>query len=294
MEIKYINRATGNIAIEHPPGERLLKLLYDNPFGKSAILPLAKRKLISILYGKKMDSPASVSKIQGFVDSLNIDMEESIKSINEFKTFNDFFYRKLKPEVRQIEDGLISPGDGKILAFEKINDVNKFFVKGREFTLKEFLASEKLANSFLNTSMIILRLAPNDYHRYHFPYEGTPSLSEQIKGMYYSVSPYALASNFTKVFCENKREICKLSTEGKGEILLIPVGATMVGSIHSTYQANHAVEKGAEMGYFAFGGSTVVLLFDAEKFKIDEDLIKNTNNKLETYVKMGEKIGTEI
>jgi len=113
----------------------------------------------------------------------------------------------------------------------------------------------------------------------------------KIKGDYFSVSPYALASNFTKVFCENKREYCILSTKEKGNIILAPVGATMVGSIIETYQANSEVKKGDEMGYFAFGGSTVVILIDSNKITIDKDIIENTKNKIETFVKMGEKIG---
>lgn len=294
MEIKYINRANGNIETENPPAEELLNFLYDNPFGKKAILPIVKQKLITKWYGKLMDSPLSVNRIQNFVDSLDIDMTDYKKEISEFKTFNDFFYRKLKDGVRKIENGLVSPGDGKILAFEKVSQVNSFFIKGREFTLKEFLEDNELAEKYRDASMIILRLAPKDYHRYHFPYAGIPSESKNIKGVYYSVSPIGLEDKFTEVFCENKKQICKLETENEGEILIIPVGATMVGSLNSTYQANATIDKGEEMGYFAFGGSTVVLLFDSNKFKLDEDLIQNTQNELETYVKMGAKIGEKI
>lgn len=291
MQIQFLDRATGKTITENPPAEGLLKFLYDNPFGKTAVLPIAKRKFISEWYGRKMDNPKSVKRIQPFVDQLNIDMSESLKNVKEFKSFNDFFYRKLKPKARPISDGLVSPGDGKLLAFEKVSDVSHFFVKGRKFTLAEFLNDKKLANEYASASMIILRLAPNDYHRFHFPYSGVPSPIAKIKGSYMSVSPYALASNFTKVFCENKREHCTLESQEKGNLLIVPVGATMVGSIIQTYQAQNPVAKGDEMGYFAFGGSTIVLLFDQKNFTIDRDLIENTKNKMETFVKMGERIG---
>lgn len=189
---------------------------------------------------------------------------------------------------------MVSPGDGKILAFEKVSQVNTFYVKGRKFTLKEFLEDDELAEEYKDASMMILRLAPDDYHRYHFPYVGIPSESKDIDGVYYSVSPISLEDNFTEVFCENKKQVCKLKTEDKGEILILPVGATMVGSLNSTYQTNELVERGEEMGYFAFGGSTVVLLFDSECFTIDQDLITNTQNQLETAVKMGERIGGRV
>ncbi|SFU39594.1 phosphatidylserine decarboxylase [Pustulibacterium marinum] len=291
MEIKYINRATGAIETENPPAVGLLKFLYKNPIGTKTILPFAKRKLITALFGKRMDKPASIQKIQPFIDALGIDMSESKKQVAEFTSFNDFFYRMLKPGARPIGKGLVSPGDGRLLAFENFEDVHHFYVKGRKFTLKEFLGDEVLAKKYKKASMIILRLAPNDYHRYHFPYAGVPSAIQPIKGHYYSVSPYALIQNFTKVFCENKRELCTLEITDKTPMLILPVGATMVGSMHSTFTPEKAVEKGEEMGYFAFGGSTVVMLFNSKDFEISPDLLENTKNKLETYVKMGETIG---
>ncbi len=293
MEIQFINRATKELVTERPPREDILRFLYGNPLGEALVLPIAKRKFISDWYGKKMDSPSSVSRIEPFVRSLNIDMSESEKQIDEFTSFNDFFYRKLKPGARKIEEGLVSPGDGKLLVFEKASEVNSFFVKGERFTLEQFLEDEKLAEQYKDAAMVILRLAPNDYHRYHFPYQGIPSACHEIGKDYYSVSPISLEKKFTKVFTKNKREICRLKTAGKGEMLIIPVGATMVGSLNSTFTPDSPVQKGEEMGYFAFGGSTIVLLFDSGKFTFDQDLIENTRNHFETAVRMGEKIASE-
>jgi phosphatidylserine decarboxylase len=293
MDIQFINRATKELVTERPPGEDILRFLYGNPVGEALVLPIAKRKFISDWYGKKMDSPSSVSRIEPFVSSLNIDMSESEKQIDEFTSFNDFFYRKLKPGARKIEKGLVSPGDGKLLVFEKASEVNSFFVKGERFTLEQFLEDEKLAEEYQDAAMAILRLAPNDYHRYHFPYPGIPSPCHEIGKDYYSVSPISLEKKFTKVFTKNKREICRLKTAGKGEMLIIPVGATMVGSLNSTFTPESPVKKGEEMGYFAFGGSTIVLLFDSGKFTFDQDLIENTRNHFETAVRMGEKIASE-
>ena len=294
MDIKFINRSDNRIEIERPPGEELLDFLYHNPFGEKVILPIAKQKFISKWYGKVMDSAISRNRIEPFIQSLNIDMAESQRKIGEFESFNDFFCRKLKPGVRPVGNGLVSPGDGKLLAFENISAVNTFFVKGEKFTLKEFLQNDNLSEEYANSSMIILRLAPNDYHRYHFPYDGIPSQTEKIEGVYYSVSPISLNKKFTKVFSENKKEICKFKTTDEGEILIIPVGATMVGSLNSTFQPDSSVKSGEEMGYFAFGGSSVVLLLKPNTFELDKDLIENTKNKLETAVKMGEKIGAVI
>lgn len=292
MDIKYINRKTGEVEIERPPAEGLLRFLYGNTFGKMALLPIAKRKMVSKRYGKMMDNVNSIKRIQPFIDSLKINMTEVKKKVSEFKTFNEFFFRELKDGAREIGNGMTSPGDGRLLAFEQVSLVNNFYIKGAKFNLTNFLKDKELCDKYQNASMVILRLAPNDYHRYHFPLKGIASESKEIKGHYYSVSPIALKSNFSRVFTRNKREFCTLSTKEHGDVLIVPVGATMVGSLNSTYKANSMVEKGHEMGYFAFGGSTVVLLFNSSKFKIDEDLLENTKNNLETYVKMGEQIAS--
>ena len=292
MDINYVDRATGKIEVESPPAEEVLNFLYHNPFGEKAVLPIAKQRFITDWYGKIMDTHSSVSRIKPFVDSLKIDMSESKKSIEEFNSFNEFFHRELKSSVRKIGEGLVSPGDGKMLAFKNVSEVNTFYVKGQKFTLGEFLEDDELAYEYRNASMIILRLSPKEYHRYHFPYSGIPAKSEGITGVYYSVSPIALEENFTKVFSRNKKEICKLSIAHDAEMLIIPVGATMVGSINSTYNPNSEVNKGGEMGYFSFGGSSIVLLFASGRFNLDEDLLTNTEKELETYVEMGETIGT--
>lgn len=288
--ITYIDRATGKEVQENPPGEGLLKFLYHSPIGRLGILPLARRKFISDWYGRRMSSTESAKGIEEFVDQYNINMDHAVKSIYEYTSFNDFFYRKLKPEARPIGSGIVSPGDGKLLAFETASQVNQFFIKGNDFTIERYLADRKLAEKYRDGALIILRLAPNDYHRYHFPCDGTPTKSTKIKGLYYSVSPYALSWDFARVFCQNKREYTQLKTEDKGDILLSPLGATMVGSIHESYTPETPVQKGDEMGYFSFGGSTIVMLTEPGAVTIDDDLIQNTRNGQETAVLMGEKI----
>ncbi|MGB0863476.1 MAG: phosphatidylserine decarboxylase [Saprospiraceae bacterium] len=289
--IKYINRKTGKLITEKPPGEAYLKFLYHQPFGELLLNAVVKRKFLSEIYGRMMNQPKSTKRIQQFVDDLGIDMNEAVKSINEFTSFNDFFYRKLKPEARPIGEHLVAPADAKLLAFESVKELQAFFVKGQKFTLASYFQNEKLAKKYKNSTLLIFRLAPNDYHRFHFPYSGQASETTKINGHYFSVSPYALEPNFTRVFCENKREFLTLSTKDKGDILLSPVGATMVGTIIETYTPNTFINKGDEMGYFAFGGSTVLMLVDQDKVQIDSDILKNTQNKIETAVQMGERIG---
>lgn len=289
-KIELIERKTGKLIRETPPNERFLRFLFHNPLGKLPMLMLVKRKAASAWMGRQMDKEKSAKRIAPFVKNFNVDMTEAVKKITDFKTFNEFFYRKLKANARPIEEGFVSPADGKVLAFENLNDTKEFFVKGNNFTIDKFFQNRAIAKNYENATLLIIRLAPDDYHRYHFPYDGKISKTTLINGAYYSVSPYAVKENFG-IFCENKRTFSVLETKDKGNVVISEIGATMVGAIYQTYQANTEVKKGDEKGYFAFGGSSVLLLVDADKIKIDADILENTKNGYETTVKMGERIG---
>lgn len=292
-KIKYINRKNGTVEVENPPGESFLKFLYYNPLGKLPLNLIVRKKFLSEYYGKEMSSKKSVEKIKPFVDDNNINMVESKKSIDEFVSFNDFFIRELKDGAREIdytENALVSPADGKVLVFNDLKETTKFFLKGDEFSIEEFLGDKKEAEKFIGGSLLIVRLAPVDYHRFHFPADGEISQSKLIDGYYYSVSPYAIRKNF-RIYCENKREVSVLKTQKFGDIVLSEIGATMVGGIKQTYTSNTFVKKAQEKGYFFFGGSSCVLLFEKDAVKFDADLIKNSLDGMETKVYMGEKIG---
>lgn len=289
--IKYIDRSTGKEQQESVPAEGTMKWLYGAALGKATLHLLMKRKLVSALGGWYMNTSASKKRVLPFIESYKIQMSDYLQTDgSQFKHFNDFFYRKINPNKRPIGDGVVSPADGKTLAFQSISDSQKFFIKGSEFDLKRFLGTDELADKFKGGSMLIIRLAPTDYHRYHFPAKGIASETEIIKGHYYSVSPIALQQSL-EIFCENKRSKSILETNQFGDILISEVGATMVGSILQTYKSNSTVEAGEEKGYFAFGGSTVVLLFEKGKVQLSQDLLTNTKNGMETQVLMGQTIG---
>lgn len=290
--VHYFDRESGEMLVEKVPAEKGLVWLYNNPVGEITLWALMKRKLVSTKYGKRMDKPASADAIEPFIKAYNIDM--NLFEETEFNTFNEFFYRKLKDGVRKIDtlsNSIVSPADGKLLAFQDLN-TNDFIVKGYRFDISSFLNDNELAKKYLNGALVIVRLAPADYHRYHFPIGGEVSENYKIDGDLYSVNPLALRKRM-EIFCLNKREYTIVSNPLFGDVIMAEVGATMVGSMVQTYAGNK-VEKGQEKGYFKFGGSTVVLLFEKSKIKMDEDLLKNSLKGSETEVKQGEKIGMAI
>lgn len=292
--IQYIERQSKKIRKEEVPSNKTLKWLYNSNSGKVSLHFMFKRKMLSAFVGRYMSSPLSKKRIGRFIKQYNIDLTHYKKeAFSDYKNFNDFFFREIRPDKRPLGEEIVSPADGKVLAFNKVSDSSLFFVKGSEFTLNEFIRDKHIASKYANGSMVIIRLAPTDYHRFHFPANGTVSESKKIKGRYFSVSPLALKKSL-EIFCQNKREYSILNTRSAGDILISEIGATMVGSIIQTYKAGDKVEKGSEKGYFAFGGSTVVLLFEEGKVAIDNDLIENTKKGYETTVKMGENIARSI
>lgn len=286
--IKYIDRTSGEIKIEKVAGEGWLRWLYNNPIGEVSTATLVKRKFLSDWYGKKMDEPASKDKVAGFVREYNIDL--SIAQKQEFESFNDFFYRKLKADARVVNmdsNTVVSPADGKILVFDNIENQD-FIVKGYRFNVLEYFQDDAIAQRYKDGSLIIIRLCPTDYHRYHFPVNGSIVSERLIDGDYYSVSPIALKKKIELVTL-NKRGYCEIKTQEFGTVIMSEVAATMVGSMINTYHGNDII-KGQERGFFKFGGSTVILFFEKGSINIDADLLKNTSLGIETELKMGEQI----
>ena len=290
--IQYYDRESGLLKTEKVAAEKWLVWLYNNPVGEATLWALVKRKLVSSIYGNMMDRPSSTKKIQPFVEEFDIDMSSVQKQ--EFNSFNDFFTRKLKNNARPVDTNstiTVSPADGKLLAYADISN-SDFIIKGYRFDILSFLNNADLAKNYLDGTLVIIRLAPLDYHRFHFPINGRVSPITRIDGDYYSVNPLALGK-IIEIFCLNKREFIIISNPLFGDVVMAEVGATMVGSIIQTYTGNF-VKKGEEKGYFKFGGSSVVLLFEKNKIRIDDDLLINTLKGYETAIKEGERIGVSM
>ncbi|CDX02475.1 Phosphatidylserine decarboxylase proenzyme [Desulfitobacterium hafniense] len=291
--IKYYDRKTQTYQIEKVAGEKMIRWTYSSPVGMRLLETVVKKRMCSSFYGWYLDRPISRRKIHPFVCKFDLDLSIAEKNLKEFSSFNDFFYRKLKPSARSIDpcqDSLISLGDGKLLAYEDIDLDCLVQVKGLTYSLKELIKDPETASKYKRGTCLILRLCPTDYHRFHFIDSGICEPSHRIKGSYYSVNPVAL-QKVAKLFCENKREWSIFHSDHFGDILTIEVGATFVGSIIQSYTPHQPVARGDEKGYFKFGGSTVLLFFEENKIKIDPDIVEQTKLGYETYVLFGEKVG---
>ena len=294
--IRIYNRKTSKYDIENVAGEKYIKWCYESPLGKSLLELFIKRKLFSKVYGFYCDTRLSKRKVKPFVNNFSIDMNESINTINDFNSFNDFFTRKLYPEARPFnkEDNiLVSPGDGRLLAYTNISMENLVQVKNIHYSLSELIEDDEIAKKYEGGTCLVLRLCPTDYHRFHFVDDGVPGKNHFVKGNYYSVNPTAL-ERIPKLYCQNKREWSIFKSNNFGDIIHVEVGATCVGSIIQSYDENNAVSKGDEKGYFKFGGSTTILFFKPNTVEINEDILVQSSLGFETAVQMGESIGIKI
>ncbi len=286
---EVIDRRSGKRFFEEVYGERAVAFLYgeswlSRSFGRLILRLIFKNPLLSVLYGRMQRSRLSKRKVAPFIKKYRVDPSEFEKT--DFTSFNDFFIRKLKEEARPIaESDATFPADGRYLFFPKIEDTHAFFVKGQRFSLQAFLRSSRLASQYEGGSMVIGRLCPTDYHRFHFPADGIPSESFCINGWLASVNPVAIRQNMS-IFWENRRCVTHLQTPHFGRILMVEVGALCVGKIHQTYVANKRICKGDEKGYFSFGGSAIVLLFEPGAIAFDPDLVAASGEGLEVMCLM--------
>lgn len=289
--ITYHNRDTGKIETEQVYGEAFLKWAYGNPLGKLALFSFVKRPFFSKWYGRRMDDPETKKKVAPFINDYGMKESDFLEPADSYKTFNEFFYRKLKPEARPLhEAAIVFPADGRHLGFENAEDVEGVFIKGQKWDLKKLIANDALYEKFKGGSLVLSRLCPVDYHRYHFPAAGKAGDTTMINGPLFSVSPIALRQNLCYMW-QNKRTRTVLETPDHGDVLIMEIGATCVGSIHQTFQAGEEVEKGAEKGYFAFGGSSTITIFQPGKVKLAADLLEHSAKQQELYALMGDKMG---
>jgi phosphatidylserine decarboxylase len=290
MTIYIVDRKTKEVREEIVYGESLLHLLYKQTvFSNFCRALISKMPLASSLFGVWQKNPFSKRQIAPFVKKFDVNLNECAKQ--KFSSFNDFFIRKLKKGAREIAtDGAVCPADGRYLAYDRIALYQEIFVKGQKLSISKLLeAREGGVNRYIGGSLLMARLAPADYHRFHFPVDCTPSAHKLIGGYLYSVNPVSLRTNISYL-SENKRVVIELQTEQYGLVSFIAVGATNVGSIHFTYEPGKKYRKGDEMGYFSFGASMCICLFEPGKLTFSPDLTENTASGLETLCQMGQSL----
>ena len=272
--------------IPKPGHAGMLDIMYETVFGR-ALLRIMIAPSVSKAAGKFLDSKASKVLISTFVRKTRIDIDEYEDC--EYNSFNEFFCRKIKPELRPVdmtENHFVSPCDA-YLSVARVQDGLVLPIKQSEYTVESLLQNEKLAKEYEGGICLVFRLCVNHYHRYCFLDEGRIIDSQKISGVFHTVRPIALRNR--PVFTENSREYAVIDTKNFGRIVQMEVGAMLVGKI-----TNHQVaecKRGEEKGYFEYGGSTIVVLVKKDQISLLDEFADSMNTGEEISVKMGQYLG---
>lgn len=256
---------------------------------------------LSRLTGKfaQCDNPwVKNTLIKAFIKRFNVDMSQAQEpDPAAYATFNDFFTRALKADARPLGDGVLSPADGVLSQYGRLQAGQLVQAKGHTYSAQTLLGGDTaLAEEFLGGSFATVYLSPRDYHRVHMPVTGTLREMIYVPGRLFSVNQ-ATATYVPGLFARNERLVCIFDTE-HGPMAMVLVGAMIVAAIETVWSgqvtplSGHpqrmqfsqpiTLEKGAEMGRFKLG-STVVMCF-AKPVNFEE-------RPLATMVSMGASLG---
>lgn len=276
-------------------GESGINFLYKNTIGKWLRPLLSRNSFLSKAYGLFQSSYLSRFQITSFIDSYKIKMSEF--EDQQYRSFNDFFIRKFKHQQRlfskELAD-LCAPCEARYLFFDEVNMDSRVSIKGASINPIALINDSALGKKYLGGSMAIARLCPVDYHRFHFLDDCLLGQVRPIHGRYESVNPVAV-QQIEDLFFKNERSLSILETSQFGNVAMIEVGALCVGKIVQSYNSTQSnFKRGEEKGYFLFGGSTVILIFEAQKIKWNPDYLAKSKLGMETFVKLGDALGKKI
>lgn len=293
---KHVYIEHGKKIVEKTEAQKMLLFLYTSFWGRLFRVCLPAR-MLSKLYGCYQRSSFSRRKIKSFIAKHKIAMDDFVEPQGGYASFDDFFCRTLAPGARSIDEHLktiISPADAKCWTIPELTKETTFFVKHQEFSLSLLLRDEALARYFQGGSLVLLRLAPYDYHRYHAPFTGDYAKPRRLAGKLESVNPLAFKAGIMPLIENERHIILARPTVSTTKIAVIPVGALCVGKIAYTAGLPGPLSKGEELGYFGFGASSIILLAPKGAWRLRNDLVSYTRRGFEVSVKMGESLGSFV
>ena len=269
----------------------MLTFLYHTAPGRALLKPLSSRTLSKVC-GAVLDCGLSKPLIPGFIKKAGIDPEEYV--MDGFTCFNDCFCRHIREGLRPVEQDplkMIAPSDG-LLSVWAIGEGTVLPVKQSEYSVARLLRDRKLAERYEGGLALVYRLCVNHYHRYGYVESGRKSVNRFIPGALHTVRPVALEAR--PVFVENCREYTCIKTKNFGVLTQMEVGAMLVGKIANHEQGRAEVIRGDEKGTFLYGGSTIIVLVEPCKVRIDEEILEASRRGEESPVKYGQAVGKSI
>lgn len=287
--MQVYHRDTKQLVQEEDVGGGAIRFTYGTAFGRMLAKGLLCRKFVSDLYGAWQKSPLSRGKVRRFMTRYKIRVDDCTEQ--DFPNFNAFFTRQRKEYPRLCAGQELPAVADSRLTVLPIGTDTVFRIKGVPYTTAELLNDEALAAAYAGGWCMIFRLAPDDYHRYVYPDDGSQEASVHIPGVLHTVNPIAAE---LAVYRRNTRCYTLLHTEHFGDVIEMEVGALLVGRIVNHREDAAAFSKLQEKGYFQYGGSTVILLLKQGILIPDADLLKYSAQGIESRVHLGERVGCAV
>ncbi len=240
-----------------------------------------------------LDTERSAAILAQWMKYPDLRINEYIVPKGGFKTFNEFFLRKVKPEARPLDGKddssvIVSPADGSICQIYAEDLDTNYKIKRDVINIRQALNNSPYADKFIGGAVVDILLWFTDYHHFHAP----------ISGKIVSIGEYAGSYNYNfrnvnwyRQLAKHKRSCYIIETENFGLVAMIPIGFWTVGSIVTECKLGDYIKKGEEIGYFKYGGSSILLVFEPNAVKFTIPIPVQDNGDKGIPVKVRQKIG---
>jgi phosphatidylserine decarboxylase len=247
--------------------------------------------LFDWLYAAYENTRWSAREIEPFIRKYHIDMSE-FEPI-EYRSFAEFFDRRFRPAVRKFPSAAGEMGafaEARYFAWDKLDPEQQFPVKGHSLSADRILGTAERARPFTAGPVLLVRLAPVDYHHVHYPDHGRTLDQSRLGHRLWTVNWHALV-NKPDILFSNERVINILETHHFGRLAFVEVGALSVGRIVQVHPLDKPFQRGEEKSVFRFGGSAIVVFAEPGAWRPSDDLLEYTKQGIETLVRLGEPVG---
>ena len=298
--LDFLDKMVVLIPTERNLNAYILKFYYLINLSPGGILRADKPFLdwtrkFAVDWGAFLDTTASAAGIETFRTNPSYHFEDYFESPSGWLTFNQFFARQVRPGARPVDDlhddnVLVSPADSVYQGRWPITPHSKITVKGWRWSVLELLAGSPYQDRFNGGTFMHSFLNVNDYHRFHVPVGGTILEARKIPGnvvMDVIRKPDGaldVVDGTGYQFTQDRGLI--VIDSPLGLVAVLPIGMAQVSSVNLTAEKGATLVKGEEFGFFSFGGSDIVMLFEAETVRIDA--------KIGTHYNQGRKIGHAV
>ena len=242
------------------------------------------------LYALYQNAPWTTRHIEPFVREYHIDMSEF--QPRKYRSYADFFGREFKPGARRFPDEpaqMGAPAEARYFGWERFGPEQLFPVKGQSLAAADILGNAERARPFLGGPVLLMRLAPVDYHHVHYPDDGRTLEHERLGHRMWTVT-WTAVQNKPDIYIRNERQVNILQTEHFGRLGFVEFGALTVGRIVQRHPLDQPFRRGAQKSMFKFGGSAVAIFGEPGAWRPCDDLLAHTPQGMETIVRLGEPV----